>query len=49
MSREQYSYVSSSLVRQIAMYGGDISHLVPSPIGKALKEAFVNRTVRQEL
>ena len=32
MTRTEYSFLSSSVVREIASYGGDISHLVPSVI-----------------
>ena len=38
MAREKNSYVSSSLVKQIASFGGDVSALVPASIEKALKE-----------
>lgn len=34
---EQYSYISSSLVRQIARLGGDISSFVPANVAAALK------------
>ena len=33
---EQYSYISSTLVRQIASYGGDITAFVPAPVANAL-------------
>lgn len=32
MTRTEYSFLSSSVVREIASYGGDINHLVPAPI-----------------
>jgi pantetheine-phosphate adenylyltransferase len=32
-----YSFVSSSLVKQVASYGGDVSHLLPPPVGAALR------------
>lgn len=35
---EQYSFISSSLVMEIAQMGGDISAFVPAPVAKALKE-----------
>jgi pantetheine-phosphate adenylyltransferase len=31
-------YVSSSLVKEIATFGGDVSDLVPAPVAKALAE-----------
>ena len=36
----QYSYLSSSTVKEIAMYGGDVSHSVPPYVEAALKEKF---------
>jgi pantetheine-phosphate adenylyltransferase len=33
-----YSFLSSSLVREVATWGGDISHLVPEPVLQALAE-----------
>ena len=37
---EHLSYISSSLVREIAALGGDISPFVPEPVNKALQERF---------
>ena len=31
-----YSFLSSSLVREVAAWGGDVSHLVPEPVHRAL-------------
>ena len=36
MPKEEHSYVSSSTVREIALYGGDASQFVPSPVWAAL-------------
>lgn len=36
----QYSYLSSSTVKEIARYGGDVSHSVPDYVEAALKEKF---------
>ena len=33
-----YSFLSSTGVKEMAMFGGDVSDLVPSPVAKALKE-----------
>ncbi len=33
-----YSFLSSSLVREVATYGGDISGLVPEPVLRRLRE-----------
>ena len=40
MPNEQYSYTSSNLVKQVARYGGDVSHFVPANVAEALKTAF---------
>jgi pantetheine-phosphate adenylyltransferase len=40
MPNEQFSYTSSSLVKQIAKLGGDVGHFVPANVAKALKEKF---------
>jgi pantetheine-phosphate adenylyltransferase len=37
---EHLSYISSSLVREIAALGGDISPFVPEPVTRALQERF---------
>ncbi|MDB4673457.1 pantetheine-phosphate adenylyltransferase [Verrucomicrobiales bacterium] len=34
--REEYSYLSSRLVKEVARLGGDISKFVPSPVATAL-------------
>jgi len=39
MPNEAYSYTSSSLVKQIAKLGGDVSHFVPANVAAALKAA----------
>jgi pantetheine-phosphate adenylyltransferase len=35
---EDYSYVNSSLVKEIARLGGDVSDFVPAPVEAALRE-----------
>jgi pantetheine-phosphate adenylyltransferase len=40
MPNEQFSYTSSSLVRQVAKYGGDVGNFVPPNVAEALKKAF---------
>ncbi len=39
MSSPQYSFLSSSGVRELAMFGGDLSGLVPDNVAERLKEA----------
>jgi len=38
MPSEQYIFISSSLAKEIASLGGDISHLVPDTVAKALRK-----------
>jgi pantetheine-phosphate adenylyltransferase len=40
MTRNQYSFLSSSIVKEVAKYGADISALVPGVVERALKEKF---------
>ena len=40
VTREQNSFVSSSLVKQIATLGGDVSNLVPPAVNAALLRRF---------
>ncbi|MEE6176514.1 pantetheine-phosphate adenylyltransferase [Mycobacterium sp. 050134] len=34
----QYSFVSSSLAKEVAMLGGDVSQLLPEPVNRRLRE-----------
>ena len=40
MASPQYSFLSSSGVKEIAQFGGDVSDLVPEPVAERLKEAL---------
>jgi len=40
---EQYSFISSSLVREIARLGGDVSGFVPASVVEALRQARQSR------
>ncbi len=42
MPRESYSYISSSVVREIASLGGDTSKFVPPFVNAALKRKFAS-------
>lgn len=44
MPNEQFSYTSSALVKQVARYGGNVSHFVPRNVAAALKVAFAPKT-----
>lgn len=39
----EYSYLSSSTVREVASFGGDISHFVPKEIEMLVKEKYNSR------
>lgn len=43
MPAEQYSFLSSSMVREIAMFGGNISQFVDPLVEQALREKFKTR------
>lgn len=39
----RYSFLSSSLVREVARYGGDVSDMVPAIVSKRLAERFLEK------
>lgn len=41
MTRNQYSFLSSSIVKEVAKYDGDISELVPAVVAEAMKKKFI--------
>ena len=40
MTNNQYSFLSSSIVKEVAKYGGEISGLVPMQVEEALKKKY---------
>jgi pantetheine-phosphate adenylyltransferase len=40
MPNEQFSYTTSTLVKQVAKYGGNVGHFVPANVATELKKAF---------
>lgn len=40
MPSEEYTFLSSTLVKEVASYGGSVSGLVPKVVEKALKKKF---------
>jgi pantetheine-phosphate adenylyltransferase len=40
MPNEQFSYTSSTLVKQVAKYGGKVAKFVPQNVAEALRNAF---------
>jgi len=43
MTSLEHSYISSSLVKEIALFGGDVSTMVPEPAVTALRDAMPPR------
>jgi pantetheine-phosphate adenylyltransferase len=43
MTNLEYSYLSSTIVKEVARLGGDVRDLVPSHVATALAERFGNR------
>lgn len=43
MTNNQYSFLSSSIVKEVAKYNGDIKDLVPKDVEIALKEKFLQK------
>jgi pantetheine-phosphate adenylyltransferase len=41
--REQYTYLNSTIVREIARLGGNVSDFVPANVRKRLKQRFTKR------
>lgn len=37
---EQYAFISSSLIREIARLGGDVSPFIPSVVGQGLRQKY---------
>lgn len=40
MTAEEHFYVSSSLIKEVAQFGGDVSTMVPPVVAKALQNRF---------
>ena len=43
MTNNQYSFLSSSIVKEVAKYDGNISELVPREVEEALLKKFNNK------
>ena len=44
MPHEKYTYINSSIVREIAAFGGDVSKFVPPAVEAAFKDIFSDRS-----
>ena len=40
MPRQDFSYISSSVVREVAQFGGDFTRFVPENVGRAIRNKF---------
>lgn len=40
MTAEEHFYISSSLIKEVAQFGGDVSSMVPSGVAEALRRRF---------
>ncbi len=40
MPNEKYTYLSSTIIKDVARFGGDISRFVPEPVVRVLRERF---------
>ena len=47
VSNNQYSFLSSSIVKEVAKYGADTADLVPPVVEQALREKYNIREIRQ--
>jgi pantetheine-phosphate adenylyltransferase len=39
----EYAFLSSSIVKEIAEHGGDVSHMVPAPVARRLADKFARQ------
>ncbi len=39
----EFSFIASSLVKEVATYGGDVTHLLPAPVHRRLLERIAER------
>jgi pantetheine-phosphate adenylyltransferase len=42
--REEYTYVASRLIKEVAAYGGNVEHLVPPAVVVALQEKLSQKS-----
>lgn len=47
MAREEYSFISSHLVKEVAKLGGNVSSMVPAAVDRRLKERFAVKVTAQ--
>ena len=42
----EYSFLSSSVVKEIAKFGGSVEHLVPNNVARDLEDFYKNRVIK---
>jgi pantetheine-phosphate adenylyltransferase len=47
MPKEEYTYLSSRIVKEIARLGGNVSTFVPAPVARALKNKLQKNVSRK--
>jgi len=40
MAREEFSFISSRMIKEIITLGGDVAHFVPDPVLRRLRAKF---------
>lgn len=45
-SSEKWRFLSSSLIKEVAMFGGDVSHLVPPVVNEAMKTKYTESNLQ---
>ena len=40
LTDEKYGYISSSLCKQVAQFGGEVTGMLPDPVVQAVKEKY---------
>ena len=46
MPHERYTYLNSSIVREVSSYDGDVSNFVPKVVEEAIKAKYASRRDR---
>ena len=46
MTSEQYGFVNSTMVREVAMLGGDVSRLIPVSVYERLQECLTKKNLK---
>jgi pantetheine-phosphate adenylyltransferase len=49
MTGEEFSYISSNAVKEVALHGGDISKVVPTEVVDAVRKKLKTSTVKERL